>query len=322
MLRDEYGRKIDYLRISVTDRCNLRCIYCMPEGGIKPRNPEDILTFEEIKKVVKAAVSLGINRVRITGGEPLIRRELIRLIGFLGTLVEDLSLTTNGMLLGRYAYQLREKGLKRVNISLDSLEEGRYRAITRGGDLGEVLRGIDKALEAGLHPVKVNMVVIRGINDREIIDFVRFVADRPLSVRFIEFMPSSGWSEKRFIPMVEVKRRCEQFFALHPTEEIGAGPAKYYSIENFPGRIGFISSLSLKFCSRCNRLRLTSDGRLKPCLHGAGDNINLKEAIRGGATPEELTLLLKMAAYGKPDQHHLESVPPTPSEETMCQIGG
>lgn len=321
MLRDEYGRKIDYLRISVTDRCNLRCIYCMPEGGIVVRKPEEILTFEEIKEIVKVSLSLGINRVRITGGEPLIRRELIKLIDFLGTIVEDLSLTTNGILLGKYAHQLREKGLKWVNISLDSLKESRYRAITRGGDLRKVLRGIDESLEAGLHPVKVNMVVMRGTNEDEIIDFVKLIADRPLSVRFIEFMPSSGWSEERFISIAEVKRHCESLFSLHPTEEIGGGPAEYYSIENFPGKIGFISPLSLKFCSCCNRLRLTSDGRLKPCLYSDVD-IDLREALRGGATREELTLLLKMAVHRKPEEHHLETIPPTLTEETMCQVGG
>jgi len=269
MLRDRYGRKIDYLRISVTDRCNLRCVYCMPESGVIPKNPRELLSFEEIEEVARAAISLGINKIRITGGEPLVRRDLVSLIGNLS--ISDLSITTNGTFLEDYAQGLKEAGLHRVNISLDTLKEEKYEFITRSGRLPEALRGIEIALQVGLSPVKINVVVMRGINDDEIVDFVKLSYDKPVSVRFIEFMPFGRnlfWGEERFIPMSEVKARCQSFAELLPTNGLpGSGPARYYRIKGGRGTMGFISPLSSPFCSRCNRLRLTSEGKLRPCLY-------------------------------------------------------
>ncbi|MCK4261646.1 GTP 3',8-cyclase MoaA [bacterium] len=333
-LYDRYGRKIDYLRISVTDRCNLRCIYCMPEWGIIPRSPQEILSFEEIERIAKESTNLGMNKIRITGGEPLIRRELAKLIRNLSKIegISDLSMTTNGTLLKDYAQELRNSGLNRVNISLDTLNEEKYKFITRSGKLVETLRGIDEALQAGLSPVKINVVVMRGINDDEIVDFIKLTYDKPLSVRFIEFMPMGSKvfrDEERFIPAWEIKAHCQRFAQIEPFIDSsltgldqadslpGNGPARYYRIRGALGAVGFISPLSSPFCSSCNRLRLISDGRLSPCLYSQYQ-IDLKRSLRQGASSEEIRNLIRLAISNKPKEHHYQSV----AGQVMSQIGG
>ncbi len=324
MLIDRYGRKIDYLRISVTDRCNLRCVYCMPESGIIPKDPQEILSFEEIERVAGIAVSLGINKIRITGGEPLARRDLVNLIGNLSRieLISDLSITTNGIFLEDYARDLTEAGLERVNISLDTLNEEKYEFITRSGRLPEALRGIDAALQVGLSPVKVNVVVMKGINDDEIVDFVRLSYDKPISVRFIEFMPFGRnlfWGEEKFIPMSEVQARCQSFAELLPANGLpGNGPARYYRIRGGQGTIGFISPLSSSFCFRCTRLRLTSDGKLRPCLYSEGQ-IDLRKFLRENVSSEEISDLIRLAISDKPKEHSCRTVK---VDRAMSQIGG
>ncbi len=325
MLRDGYGRKIDYLRISVTDRCNLRCIYCMPESGIVPGNRREILSFEEIEKVVKVAIGLGLNKIRITGGEPLVRRNLVNLIGHLSKirLISDLSMTTNGTFLEDYAQELKEAGLHRVNISLDTLQEEKYEFITRAGRLRETLRGVDKALQVGLSPVKINVVVMKGINDDEIGDFMRLSYDQPLSVRFIEFMSFGGnllGEEERFIPMSAVRERCQSFAELLPAGGLpGNGPARYYRIRGGQGRVGFISPLSAPFCSRCPRLRLTSRGKLMSCLYGDEGEIDLKMPLRANASREEISRLIRLSVSNKPREHYRQTAK---INRDMSRIGG
>lgn len=307
----------------------------MPEWGIIPRRPEEILSFEEIERVVKDAVSLGINRIRITGGEPLVRKGLAKLIRNLSKieLISDLSMTTNGTLLKDYAQELKEAGLNRVNISLDTLNEEKYEFITRSGRLRETLQGINRALEANLSPVKINVVVMRGINDDEIVDFMKLTYDKSLSVRFIEFMPLGSnffWDEKRFIPVNEIKCRCQSFAQLDPfrdlpltglesTERVsGHGPAQYYRIRGGLGTVGFISPLSSPFCYRCSRLRLTSEGELRPCLHSEYQ-IDLKRSLREDSSPGEISNLIRLAISHKPREHHCHSVK---VNQAMSQIGG
>ena len=264
-LIDKYGRKIEYLRISVTDRCNLSCLYCVPPEGLKLVPKEKLLTFEEIFRVAKIAVDLGVQKIKLTGGEPLARKGIVELIRKLSEIpeLEDLSLTTNGIFLSNLAEKLFQAGLKRVNVSVDSLRPESFRQITGGGDLSKVLLGIDKAQNLGMK-VKVNTVALRGLNDGEILDFVEFSQTRKFEVRFIEFMPlcGNGWSQNLFMPLNEIKDLIGSFYTLQPTD--GNGVATVYEIEG--GRIGFIPTLSEPFCSGCSRIRLTSWGGIRPCL--------------------------------------------------------
>ncbi|MFQ5867377.1 MAG: GTP 3',8-cyclase MoaA [bacterium] len=325
-LIDQYGRKIDYLRISVTDRCNLRCIYCMPNYGIIPKSHNEILTFEEIEKVIKAAVSLGVNKIKITGGEPLIRKGIVDLIAMLSDIegIVDLSMTTNGIFLSEYTESLKKAGLKRINISLDTLWEDKYKLITKMGNLNNVLEGIKKAQEVGLF-TKLNVVVIKGINDDEILDFVEFSSLRNFCVRFIEFMPTNSslfWEVEKFISMNEVKKRCEDFVTLEQTKVFGSGPAEYYKIIGSEGKIGFISPFSYQFCSRCSRLRLTSDGKLRGCLHN-GYEIDLRKTLRMYASSEEVGKLIKRSVLSKPKGHCMKLMETNNHlSQIMCQIGG
>lgn len=309
-MKDLYNRKIDTLRISVTDRCNLRCTYCMPEKGIVPKNPDEILSFEEIKKIVQIVVTLGIIRVKITGGEPLARKGIAHLIEMLTGVegISDISMTTNGISLTRFTRDLKEAGLNRINISLDSLNKAKFTSITRGGDIKNVWQGIEDALDAGLNPVKINVVLMKGINDDEICDFARLTYSMPLHVRFIEFMPMLNgllWDKDKFMPNDEVKERCRALGELLPEDDIpGSGPAVYYRLKNGIGTIGFISPLSNSFCANCNRLRLTSDGILRLCLHHE-DGLNLKDMVRNGCRDNEINNAIKVAVNTKPKGHNL-----------------
>lgn len=324
-LSDSFQRPINYLRISVTDRCNLRCIYCMPAGGISLLPRSELLTYEEIYRIVRIAVGLGITRVRISGGEPLVRAGLVHLLRLFGETMglEDIALTTNGILLERYAEQLRQAGLHRVNVSLDSLRRTRFESITGYDGLDQVLRGIAAAREAGLNPVKINMVVMRGINDDEVVDFAARSRDEGWLVRFIELMPFGGGSAGplAFVPVVEIKRRIAALGELEPSlPPKGNGPAKYYRLPGARGNIGFITPVSEHFCFGCNRLRLTADGRLLPCLLSEKE-IDLREPLRGGASVEDLASLFEKAVASKPRGHLLaEGV--FPLRRPMPQVGG
>ena len=322
-LLDPFGRSINYLRISVTDRCNLRCIYCMPPEGVPQMSHSEILSYEEIRTVVRAAAELGINNIRLTGGEPLVRAELPKLIKMLSRIegIQELSLTTNGTLLKNYALELRQAGLSRINLSLDTLKPDRFRYITRLGRLKDVLEGISAAKKAGFDPIKINAVVMQGINDDEILDFARMTCEEGCHVRFIELMPFKGMAE--FVPSVEVRQRISLLGKLEPCPSItGNGPARYYRLAGAKGTIGFISPLTeLPFCSRCNRIRLTPDGRLRPCLLGE-DEIDLKMPLRNDASTEELRRLILKAVASKPEHHHLEGGNGRPVKRKMSQIGG
>ncbi|MFC2017489.1 GTP 3',8-cyclase MoaA [Chloroflexota bacterium] len=323
-LFDSWQRQINYLRISVTDHCNLSCVYCSV-GSVPhlPRN--EILSYEEIQRVVQVAASMGINKVRLTGGEPLLRSNLSELVWMISQIedIDDISLTTNGTLLSKYVVELKEAGLKRVNVSLDTLREDRFKRITGVDKLGEVLSGIKTAHGAGLQPVKINMVVLRGVNDDETIDFARMSTSQGWHVRFIEFMPFGTPKAKALgtVPTQKIRERIQSLGKLEPyTSEVANGPAKYYRLPGAKGTIGFISPVTEHFCDTCNRLRLTSDGQLRPCLLD-DDEVNLKERLRNRANTDELKHLIQQAVAIKREQHHL-SEGLAPERRPMCQIGG
>ena len=322
-LADSFHRPINYLRVSVTDRCNLRCVYCMPPEGISLMPHGDILRYEEICLVAKAAAELGITKLRLTGGEPLVRAGLTDLVAMLAKIkgIDDISMTTNGVLLGRYAVELKKAGLHRVNISLDSLRPERFHKITRMGKLDDVLKGIEAAKEVGLNPVKINMVVIRGTNDDEISHFALLTVSDAWHVRFIEFMPfmEKGKKNRFLVPVSEMMERIEALGKLEPSLPNGAGPAKYYRLSGAKGTIGFISPVTECFCQACNRLRLTADGRLRPCLF-SDDEVDLRGPLRQGATVEDIKHLIRQAVASKPEKHKL--ITGVTCERFMSQIGG
>ncbi|MCX6012947.1 MAG: GTP 3',8-cyclase MoaA [Chloroflexi bacterium] len=324
-LSDSFQRPINYLRISVTDRCNLRCIYCMPADGIALLSHDRMLSYEEIRSVASAAVELGINKIRLTGGEPLVRLAITKLIHMLAAIpgIDDISLTTNGILLSRYAGELKAAGLNRVNISLDTLNIEKFQKIARMGKLQDVLDGIKAAQKAGLQPVKINTVVMRGVNDEELLDFARSTIKQDWHVRFIELMPfqDKHQFEKWFMPRTEIEQKIKEIGRLEPVlHSTGNGPAKYFRIPGAIGTIGFISSVTEHICVSCNRLRLTADGRLRPCLLSDLE-INLRDALRSGAGREDLKKLIAQAVASKPKGHQLE-IGSIPVNRNMAQIGG
>ena len=344
---DNFNRPISYLRVSVTDRCNLRCVYCMPPEGVPWRPHEEILRYEEIETVVRAAAELGISKVRLTGGETLVRKDLVDLVAMLARIpgIDDLAMTTNGTLLARYADELKATGLKRVNVSLDTLRPERFRTITRLGKLSDTLEGIAAAKEAGLVPVKINTVVIRGLNDDEVVDLARLTRAPPprllpppippnfggqrgregWHVRFIEVMPlgdNADWAGNGYVPMGEVRERIERELGeLIPAKlAAGGGPARYYRLPGAQGTIGFITPISEHFCYQCNRLRLTADGKLRPCLLSDYE-IDLRTPLRQGASAEEIKALIIEGIRNKPERHHL-SEQVIPQGRAMSEIGG
>jgi len=327
MLRDSFHRQIDYLRISVTDRCNLRCLYCTPQDQVWKRR-QDLLSYEEILSLIRIFIGLGLVRFRITGGEPLLRKGLVGFIQEMNAIpeIEDIALTTNGSLLARYATDLRKAGLRRINISLDSLDPKRYKEITGGGRISEVLTGIEAAIEAGFSPIKLNTVIVRGINDHEIPDLVSFVKDRPLELRFIEFMPigeNGLWSPERFVSGREILERISREFPISKEGNLqirGGGPAKYYKITGWVGTIGLITSLTGNICQSCNRIRLTADGHLRSCLL-ADREYDLKHLLRQGFPAGEIRRFIQEAIQKKP----LGRCSPTevgPTKIPMQAIGG
>jgi cyclic pyranopterin phosphate synthase len=325
--QDDFGRAINYLRVSVTDRCNLRCVYCMPPQGVEKHAHTDILSYEELALVIRAAAEIGITKVRLTGGEPLARLGLSEFVRMIAAIpgIDDLSMTTNGTLLARQAKRLADAGLHRVNISLDTLDPERFAVITRQRCLDDVWAGIAAARAAGLAPIKFNVVVVRGLNDDQIVSFARKTLTDDWHVRFIELMPIGAnihWAGDGTVPIPEVQARIES--EIGPLQPIhgprGNGPARYHQLAGAEGTIGFIGALSNHFCPSCNRLRLTADGRLRPCLLNERE-VDLRAAVRSGANVETVKSLLTQAIQSKPKHHHLDEAL-APRDRTMAQIGG
>jgi len=324
-LSDTFQRPINYLRVAVTDRCNLRCIYCMPEEGVVSMRHSDLLKYEELYTIIKAGVELGITRVRITGGEPLVRLGIVDFIRIISGIpgLEDISMTTNGIFLRHFAADLRAAGLHRVNISLDTLKADKYKAICRGGEVNQVLSGIEAARDAGLNPVKINVVVMKNSNDEEILDFARKTITDGWNVRFIELMPFTGHNGQtpQGIPTRDLKKQLDPLGKMEPTRTSrGNGPAKYYRFPNASGTVGFITALSEHFCFSCNRLRLTADGKLRPCLMSE-DMLDLRGPLRSGISDQELKRLIQQAVTAKPMGHHLVEGQ-RPNDRPFCQVGG
>jgi GTP 3',8-cyclase len=328
MLVDRYGRNITYLRISVTDRCNLRCVYCMPPEGVAWQSHDNILHYEEIAQIVRLAASQGIREVRLTGGEPLVRKNLAQLVGLIAAIpgIQDVSLTTNGLLLLDQIEALAEAGLNRINVSLDTLQAEKFARITRGGRFERVWAGLEKAEALGIQPIKLNAVAMRGVNDDELISLARLSLERAWHVRFIEIMPvknQAAWGEgfprpeDTYISVHEMLQMLAPL-GIQPVENgIGSGPAREYQLPGARGRIGFITPLSEKFCDECNRLRLTADGHLRPCLlHDV--EVPIRDALRQG---EDLSPYFAQALALKPLAHELDDAI-TPSGRCMTQIGG
>jgi len=305
---DSFGRRIEYLRISVTDKCNLRCVYCMPEEGLPWLKKDRLLTYEEIHEIVEVMAPLGLRRIRLTGGEPLVRRDLPGLVKLLAGVegIEDLAISTNGVLLDSLAGPLRAAGATRVNISLDSFRKERVDALARRkGTFERVLAGLRAAEREGLDPIKINVVLIRGKNDDEIQDFALATRRHPWHVRFIELMPTAsnlGLSSENFFSCQDALARLRELGDLDPVEgPTGNGPATYFRYPGAPGTVGVITPMSHNFCDRCNRLRLTADGMLRPCLFGEVQT-NLRDPLRAG---EELLPLIREALRIKPERHDL-----------------
>lgn len=325
-LTDAFGRRHTYLRISLTERCNLRCRYCMPEEGVALSPRDHLLTFEEIERLARLFVQHGVDKIRLTGGEPLVRKDVEVLVERLGALdgLRTLALTTNGLLLPRKLPRLHAAGVNLLNISLDTLRADRFEAITRRRGLELVLRALDEAVAYGYDPVKVNCVLLRGVNDDELSDFVALTEDRPLEVRFIEYMPfdGNGWNDGAFMPYAEMIERIEQRYpALERVQDGANDVSKTYRVPGFRGRVGFITSMSEHFCGTCNRLRLTADGHLKVCLFGPAE-VSLRDALRGGASDEALAEIVGAAVQRKKaahaGMHDLAQQPNRP----MILIGG
>ena len=328
-MKDAHGRTIDYLRLSLTDRCNFRCIYCMPEEGVKQMSHDEVLRIEEIEELVRIAAGIGIKNVRLTGGEPLVRKGVVGLVRAITAIpgIENVSMTTNGVLLPQMVDDLKEAGLARVNISLDTLDADQFRMVTRCGNLADALAGIDAALAAGLNAVTVKSL------DQDFLSFARLSIDRPLHVRFIEYMPvgdsagvdGCGWGKKDVIPSEELfdlineRAAAAGLPALVPaggSKPVGWGPARYFQFPGAQGTVGFISPLSRHFCSECNRLRMTADGKIRPCLF-SDEEFDVRAALRDGG--EEAVRAVLMEALGaKPDEHHDK----VGTERGMSQIGG
>lgn len=323
MIYDAYGRPVYYLRISVTDRCNLRCRYCMPDRFKKLYHSE-ILSYEEINRIIKVATSMGFYKVRLTGGEPLIRNDITLLIQHISQIpgIKDLSITTNGVLLAEMAKDLFDAGLRRINVSLDTLNPEKYRYITHVDAFPYVWKGLKRALEIGFSPVKINVVLLKGINDDEILDLARLVFDYPISIRFIEYMPISQKTinyQEHFLAADIIK---EKIGTLGKLEELPAasfdGPVQRYKISGSLGDLGLIAAVSHPFCYRCNRIRLTPDGKLRPCLF-SDKEYDMKIPLRKGETDTIIKSIIKKAIFHKPSGHnHIKS----PNHRPMVSIGG
>jgi cyclic pyranopterin phosphate synthase len=326
-LRDGHGRLISDLRVSVTDRCNFRCQYCMPAEGLPWLDRAEILRFEEIERSVRLLVGMGITDVRLTGGEPLVRRELPKLIALLSQIdgLEDLSLTTNGYLLEPMVDDLVAAGLRRINVSLDSLSRDRFFEITRRDSLPQVLAGIE-ALERHpeLGPIKVNCVAMRGFTEDEVLPFARFARRKPYQVRFIEFMPldaDHAWSEDRVLTGKEIRQMIHAVYPLEPVSRESHATARRYRFRDGKGEIGFISPVSEPFCADCNRIRLTADGKLRTCLFSIHET-DLRDQLRSGCDDEEIRMIIRDAVWRKELKHHVSEPGFRQPPRSMSRIGG
>jgi len=324
-LIDNFGRRINYLRLSVTDRCNLRCVYCMPEQGVEKLSHAQVLSYEDLLRVASETVAAGIEKIRVTGGEPLVRKGILPFLERLAALpgLKELVLTTNGLLLPEMAEGLRAAGVQRLNISLDSLNPETFASITRGGDVARVLAGLEAAERAGFPPHKINMVVMRGVNDGEILDFVKLTLERPYTVRFIEYMPTCGDGEWRelCVPGGEIMARIAESF---PVEEIDgserSGPARNFRVAGAPGSLGIITAMTGHFCDGCNRLRVTASGFVKGCLF-SGSEVDLRPVLAGG---DDLALRqeIRRIVEAKPGRHQLTAEGAEPAPFAMSRVGG
>ncbi|GMB02244.1 GTP 3',8-cyclase MoaA [Pelosinus sp. IPA-1] len=319
---DSYGRNIRYLRVSVTDKCNFRCSYCMPAGNTKWFPEREILSYDELLRMIRIAVKAGITKIRITGGEPLVRKDLIPFIAEIRKIpgIQDLSMTTNGSLLSQYALQLKKAGLDRVNISLDTLREDRFNKITERSMFRQVLMGIKSAEQAGFTPIKLNVVVMNGINTDELIDFARLSFEKSYEIRFIEYMQFNSDSRNLLVPTKQIKATLNQAGWGTLVEQPGSdGPATVFRFPGSQGSIGFISATTEHFCNQCNRIRLTADGRLKPCLL-SNFEIDIKRKMRAGATDFDIENRLRLCIWQKSAQHGLDGK--EVFQRGMFQTGG
>ena len=305
---DQFGRRVEYVRVSVTDKCNLRCVYCMPLDGLDWLKRESLLSYEEIASVLRTLAGMGLEKVRITGGEPLVRKDLPRLVEMVAAIpgIVDISLSTNAVLLGDQAQALRDAGISRVNVSLDSLQEDRVDAIARRpGSFGRIMEGLDAAEAVGFDPIKINVVLIGGQNDDEIEDFALITRDRPWHIRFIELMPTGSnldLSADNFVSCQEALARIRRMGSIEPVDgPAGNGPATYFRFPGAAGTVGVITPMSHNYCDRCNRMRLTADGQLRPCLFGSIQT-NLRDPLRAG---EDLVPLIEETLRIKPERHYL-----------------
>ncbi len=328
MLRDSFGRTITNLRISVTDRCNFRCRYCMPEEGMVWMGKEELLTYEEIERLTVIFAELGINKIRLTGGEPLLRRDLHLLIKMISDIpgIKDLALTSNGYLLAEQADKLVHAGLNRINVSLDSLNPTKFNIITRRNHFDKVWKGIETVEALGISPIKINVVLIRGINDDEILNFANLAREHSLIIRFIEFMPigaDDGWSNDKVVTSEEIIKIMEDGLQkkLVQIESAHSQAAEQFMFEDGVGQIGFISSVSKPFCAHCNRVRITSDGKLRTCLFSQKET-DLKKLIRENATNEDIKSILINQIWNKEAGHLINLSGFVRPVRTMSQIGG
>jgi cyclic pyranopterin phosphate synthase len=328
-LKDSYGRQIKDLRISVTDRCNFRCFYCLPNGEPPLARKETILTFEEITYISEIFVSLGVEKIRLTGGEPILRKNLIELVGKLSTLkptLKDLALTTNGFDFPKHAANLKNAGLDRVTISLDSLKTDRFREITGVDKLNEVLTAIESAKQNGFQPIKINAVVIRDCNDDELVDFARFARENELSFRFIEFMPlDSGhdWNREKVVSGKEIFQKINEVFPLKLKESNRGNETawKYQFADGVKGEIGIIAPVTEMFCGQCSRIRLTADGQIRTCLFSTNEH-NLRDVVRSGAGKNEIIEFIQDVVYKKEPSHFINDSKFIQPSRTMSFIGG
>jgi cyclic pyranopterin phosphate synthase len=325
-MNDSYGRNIHYLRISLTDRCNLRCVYCMPERGMVFRPQPHLLQDDELLRLVRIAAGVGFDRVRLTGGEPTVRPNLISIVEGIGRIpgIQEIAMTTNALKLEQLAEPLAKVGLKRINISIDSLDAERFQKITRYGQLEQVWRGIAAAERAGLNPIKLNAVIVRGYNEDDIVDLAQLTLDRAWDMRFIEIMPLGSIADfqiETVVPVDEMKSRIESALgALEPVEWDGHNPARPYRLRGGRGTVGFISSVTEPFCAGCERMRLSADGHLRLCLL-RDDEVDLLTPLRAGASDEELSALMARGVFNKPWGHGLAERQVAESR-VMSQIGG
>ena len=323
---DQFGRTFNYLRIAVNEKCNLRCIYCMPEEGVpfKPKN--EILTTNEILRVVKVVSDMGVNKIRFTGGEPLLRGDIVKLVGKSSSTpgIESIHLTTNGVLLGRYAGNLREAGLTGVNISIDTLNPEKFLQITRRDELVRAMEGLEAAKTAGIPFIKVNAVALRGFNDNEIVEFVELTKDYPLTVRFIELMPFDAhqiWKTGKFFSAEHIQKELKDHFPDIKTTDGTATEHAIFQVPNYAGKVAVIPSYSRNLCGNCNRIRLTADGNIRNCLYSHNE-FDLKDLMRSGGTEKEMKELILSAMWVKPIDGWMAQKTGSDSRESMTQIGG